>query len=245
MPASFSVSDLGGGVRALTLCHPARKNALDDQALTQLRAALTDAAGVRCWLVTGEGDAFSAGYDLSTLVEVGEAGPLPDDAIGDVFDLLARSPAPSVALVKGPAFGAGCELACACDFRVGDASSVFCLPPAKIGVVYAPRGIRRVAAVVGTQRAKRMLLTGMRVPAAEAEAWGLLDVRAPDAAQAARALATELAAGAPLAIAGMKQIFAGGDGDFREARRAAFNSADAREGREAFMQRRAPKFSGR
>ena len=245
MPASFSVADLGGGVRALTLSHPARKNALDDQALGQLRAALTDAAGVRCWLVQGDGDAFSAGYDLSTLVEVGEAGPLPDDAIGDVFDLLARSPAPSVALVRGPAFGAGCELACACDFRVGDATSVFCLPPAKIGVVYAPRGIRRVSAVVGAQRAKWMLLTGRRVAAAEAAQWGLLDLVSSDAEADANALAAELAGGAPMAIAGMKQIFAGGEGDFRAVRRAAFNSADAKEGRESFLQRRAPKFSGR
>ena len=245
MPASFAVSDLAGGVRALTLSHAGRKNALDDQALQQLKAALSDAAGVRCWLVQGEGDAFSAGYDLSTLVEVGTDGPLPDDAIGDVFDLLAQSPAPSVAMVKGPAFGAGCELACACDFRVGDASAVFCLPPAKIGVVYAPRGIRRVSGVIGAQRAKRMLLTGVRVAAAEAERWGLLDVLAPNADEATMSLAAELAAGAPLAVAGMKQIFAGTTGDFRAERRAAFNSADAKEGRDAFLQRRPPKFSGR
>lgn len=245
MPASFTSADLGDGIRALTLSHPARKNALDDQALQQLRAALADAAGVRCWVLRGDGDAFSAGYDLSTLVEVGETGPLPDDFIGDVFDLLAASPAPSIALVRGPAFGAGCELACACDFRVGDASSVFCLPPAKIGVVYAPRGIARVSSVVGKQRAKRMLLTGMRVSADEALGWGLLDVKADDAEAATLSLARELAAGAPLAVAGMRKIFGGGAGDFRAERRAAFNSADAREGREAFLQRRPPKFSGR
>ena len=98
------------------------------------------------------------------------------------------------------------------------------------------------AIVVGPQRAKWMLLTGRRVAAAEAEAWGLLDVLSEDAEAQAKALAIELAGAAPLAIAGMKQIFAGGEGDFREARRAAFNSADAKEGRDAFMQRRAPKF---
>ena len=65
-----------------------------------------------------------------------------------------------------------------------------------------------------------------------------------DAEAQALALARELASGAPLAVAGMKQIFAGGHGDFRDVRREAFNSADAKEGRDAFLQRRAPKFSG-
>lgn len=236
-------------MRALTLSHPARKNALDAASLGQLRAALVDSAGVRCWLVRGEGDAFSAGYDLSSLVEVGDAGPLPDDAIGDVFDLLQDHPAPSVALVRGPAFGAGCELACACDFRVGDATAVFCLPPAKIGVVYAPRGIARIAAVTGLQRAKWMLLTGERVTADQAEGFGLLDVRDADAETRALTLAQDLAAAAPLAIAGMKRAFAGlARGvapDVDGLRRAAFNSADAKEGREAFLARRPPKFTGR
>ena len=253
MPAAFTVADCGDGVRSLTLSNPARKNALDDVALEQLRAALLTPDPVRCWLVRSEGQgAFSAGYDLSVLTQVGE-GPLPDEAIGEVFDLLQRHPAPSVALVTGPAFGAGCELACACDFRVGDAQAVFCLPPGKIGVVYAARGIRRVAALTGLGRAKWMLLTGARVEAEEARMFGLLDVVAADAERRAMALCKELAAAAPLAIAGMKQTFdallRGGPTTqearaLEELRRAAFNSADAREGRAAFLERRAPKFSG-
>jgi enoyl-CoA hydratase/carnithine racemase len=237
VPAAFTVADCGDGVRSLTLSNPARKNALDDVALEQLRAALLTSDPVRCWLVRGGGQgAFSAGYDLSSLTEVGE-GALPDEAIGDVFDLLAQHPAPSVALVTGPAFGAGCELACACDFRVGDSQAVFCLPPAKIGVVYAARGIRRVAALTGLGRAKWMFLSGARIEAEEARQMGLLDVLA-----------------AALAIAGMKQTFSalqrGGptaeEGAALEGlRRAAFNSADAKEGREAFLARRPPKFSGR
>ncbi|MBS1148951.1 MAG: Enoyl-CoA hydratase [Myxococcaceae bacterium] len=254
MPASLTVTDCGDGIRCLTLSNPARKNALDEVALEQLRAALSTAEPVRCWLVRGEGQgAFSAGYDLSALTQVGE-GRLPDDALGDVFDLLQQHPAPSVALVTGPAFGAGCELACACDFRVGDPKAVFCLPPAKIGVVYAARGIRRVAALTGLGRAKWMLLTGARVEAEEARLFGLLDVLTPDAEGRALGVCRDLAQGAPLAIAGMKQTFSAlmrGGPTAQEAqaleqlRRAAFNSADAREGREAFLARRPPKFSGR
>ena len=253
MPAAFTLADCGDGVRSLTLSNPARKNALDDVALEQLRAALAGPDPVRCWLIRGEGQgAFSSGYDLSSLTEVGE-GPLPDEAIGDVCDLLQRHPAPSVALVTGPAFGAGCELACACDFRIGDAKAVFCLPPAKIGVVYAARGIRRVAALTGLGRAKWMLLTGARIEAEEARSFGLLDVLTADAEVRAMAVCRELAAAAPLAIAGMKKTFSalmngGPSADegkaLEQLRRAAFNSADAREGREAFLARRAPKFSG-
>ena len=151
MPGSFPVSSASNGVRTLTYTNPSRKNALDEGALAQLRAALTarDAATVRCWLVRTEGaDAFSSGYDLQSLGDIGE-GRLPDDELGDVLDLLQQHPAPSVALVTGAAYGAGCELACACDFRVGDAKAAFCLPPAKLGVVYASRGIRRVATLTG------------------------------------------------------------------------------------------------
>lgn len=251
--ASFTVADLGDGVRSLTLSNPARKNALDDGALEQLRVALRTSDGVRCWLVRAEGTgAFSAGYDLSSLDQVGQ-GALPDEAIGDVFDLLQNHPAPSVALVTGPAFGAGCELACACDFRVGDAKAMFCLPPAKIGVVYAARGIRRVAAITGLGRAKWMLLTGARLDAEQARQFGLLDVLDADAEARALGLCRELASAAPLAIAGMKQTFSAllrGGPTAEEAkaleglRREAFNSADAAEGRMAFLERRPPKFSG-
>lgn len=252
MPASFTSADLGGGVRSLTLRNEGRKNALDDTALSQLKGALQSSEGVRCWLVRGDGGAFSAGYDLSALGAVAQ-GPLPDDFIGDVFDLLQSHSVPSVALVTGPAFGAGCELACACDFRVGNADALFCLPPAKIGVVYAARGIRRVAALTGLGYAKWMLLTGARIDADQALQRGLLDVKAEAAESAALKVCADLAGAAPLAVAGMKRTFHAlmqGGPDAAEARaleglrRAAFNSADAKEGREAFLARRLPRFSG-
>ncbi len=256
MAATFSSADLGDGVRALTLSNPARKNALDSQALEQLRQALTEAVGVRCWLVRAAGPGpFSSGYDVSALSEIGEKA-LPDEALGDVFDLLAAHPAPSVALLTGAAFGAGCELACACDFRIGDSRAAFCLPPSKLGVVYAPRGIRRVASIVGLAKAKWLLLTGRKLDAKEAERAGLLDLLRPDdlAEEVALDLVRELAAAAPLAIAGMKRIFTGlsqgsltaeAEREIELLRRAAFNSDDAREGRQAFLEKRKPNFTGR
>lgn len=247
---TFSSADLGDGVRALTLSNPARKNALDAASLAQLRAALTEPLDVRCWLLRSAGEGpFSSGYDVEALTEIGE-GRLPDEELGDVFDLLANHRAPSVALLTGAAYGAGCELACACDFRVGDTRAAFCLPPAKLGIIYAPRGIQRIAAITGLSKAKWLLFTGKKLGAKEAEKLGLLDqLHLVDTAEdEALNLARSLAAAAPQALAGMKKIFqtlATTQTDPQTAlRRAAFNSEDAKEGRAAFLEKRPPNFTG-
>jgi len=257
MPAVLGVADLGGGVRQLTLSHPRRKNALDDGLLDQLAAALDDDQGVRVWLVRGEGDGvFSAGYDLTSLGEWDPQGPLPDEKLGRVLDKLMRHHAPSVALLTGAAYGAACELALACDFRVGDGGAVFCMPPTRIGVVYALGGLSRVVERVGPGPARLMFLTGRRVGAAEALRLGLLDELAEpgQAADQARELCEELAAGAPLAVAGLKRglhLVARGGGsdderaDYEALRRASFTSEDAAEGRLAVLEKRAPAFKGR
>jgi enoyl-CoA hydratase/carnithine racemase len=257
MPASLSVADLPNGVRQLTLSNPSRKNALDAGVLEALAKAVEDGGSVRAWLVRGEGPgAFSSGYDLSSLETVPAGARLPDERIGEVFDLLMHHPAPSVALVLGPAFGAGCELALACDFRVGDASATFCMPPAKVGVVYAQKGLSRVIERVGEAKARYMCLTGRRIVGAEAHRFGLLDLLSADLIAAetdALALCTELAQNAPLAVSGMKkgfELLARGGGtdaeraDYEAKRRASFNSEDAKEGRSAILEKRPPKFRG-
>lgn len=253
MAATLEVTDVADGVRALTLAHPARKNALDAGFLDALEAALSQGAGVRAWLVRAAGEGiFSAGYDLTALNGFAEGTPLPDERLGEVFDLLAQHPAPSVALVTGPAVGAGCELAAACDFRVGNASARFSMPPAKLGVVYALKGLRRLSARVGEQAARRMFLTGRPVDAAAAERIGLLDVLAADAEAQALAWCTELALNAPLAVRGMKrgfELLSGASAleleEYQALRRASFNSEDAREGKDALLGKRPPRFGGR
>jgi enoyl-CoA hydratase/carnithine racemase len=169
-----------------------------------------------------------------------------------VLDLLMNHPAPSVALVKGPAVGAGCELASACDFRVGSDAARFAMPPAKLGVVYALKGLARLRSRVGEQAARRMFLLGTSVDASEAKSLGLLDVISDDAEAAAASMCEVLATNAPLAVRGMKRGLALLDSPSAEGtaaydvlRRASFNSEDAREGRDALLARRAPTFKGR
>lgn len=245
---------LPGGVRVLTLERPQRRNALTPFLLDALAEALAPDPEVRALLLEARGPAFCAGYDLSQLGEDAAAARSPDARIQEVLGMLEAHPSPSVAVVHGAAFGAGCELACACDFRVGAPDTVLCMPPVRLGVVYAPDGVWRVARLAGLQRARWMFLTAAEVSAPEALAWGLLDVVADDAAARGHALATMLAAGAPLAMAGLRRTFRAlghapidpAEREELEALRSeAFTSEDAREARTAMREKRPPRWRGR
>ncbi|HLT30587.1 MAG TPA: enoyl-CoA hydratase-related protein [Myxococcaceae bacterium] len=257
--ARLDVEDLSSGVRVLTLSQPARRNALDDVLLGQLGEALrpkTTGAPIRALLIRGDGDAFCAGYDLTRLATAVPGEPLPDALLMETLRALETCPWPSVAMVRGPAYGAGCDLSLACDFRFGAPDAAFCLPPSKLGIAYAPGGIARAIRVVGVSQAKRMLLTGRVIRADEAKRIGLLDAVYPvDALEdEALSLCETLAERAPLAIAGMKASFRALteprlDPDTLEAlealRRIAYQSDDAREGAAAFREKRDARFTGR
>ena len=254
----WEVTDPGGGVRVLTLHHEQKRNALTDALLGQLSSILElkDMAAVRVLVLRGAAGTFCSGYDLSSLAALAPDGRLPDALLGETLARLEQFPAPTLALVEGAAFGAGCELATTCDFRVCAEGAVFCMPPARLGVVYAPAGLQRLMALVGMARAKRMVLTARRVPAVEALLWGLADEVAAgkDVERTAFTLAVELAQGAPLAVQGMKRslnVLARGvlpsavEAELAALRARAFASSDLAEGRAAFLAKRVPKFTGR
>lgn len=280
--ARIEVEDREGVIRVLTLHNPSRRNALNADLLRALADALDLSVSqhVRAILIRGSGGAFSSGYDLAALPDANPEKPgppvadeftepstdaaalmaqgddLPDDHVSELLACIAEHPAPSVALIEGPAFGAGCELAATCDFRVGATNAVLCMPPAKLGIVYANEGIAKVARIVGWQRARRMFLTGMRLEAPAALAWGLLDecVEAARAEEVAMGLCREMAGNAPLAVAGMKraiaelsrlEVDARAEDELRGLRRAAFASADLKEGRAAFVAKRKAQFAGK
>ena len=255
MQPTVEVEDREGGIRVLTLVNPARRNALDDRLLGLLDAALSPPPQIRAFLVRGAGGTFCSGYDLTNLGPPAPDGRLPDDSLMAFLARLEHHPVPSVALVQGSAFGAGFDLAAACDFRVGAEDVVFSMPPARLGIVYSPDGLTRAARLVGVARAKNLFLTARRLDGKEALAWGLLDecLPAADAETRALELCRTLAAQAPLAVAGMKETFrlltraALSDAErahLREVRARAFASEDAREGRAAFLEKRTPRFRG-
>lgn len=256
--AQLHIED-AGPVRILTLDHADKRNALNRELLTKLSDAIApdQSSHVRAFIIRGAGErAFCSGYDLQSLEPVGQ-GDLPDDLIGRVYAQLEAHKAPSIACLNGAAFGAGFELATACDFRIAAATATLGMPPAKLGVVYAPEGLQRLIRLVGHSTAKLLFLTGRSLSAQQAVDMRLVDEihETPEAAFfAARQLAEELSRNAPLAVAGMKQIFTAlgrapltteDQQQFRALRRDAFNSEDVQEGRSAFLHKRTPAFKGR
>jgi enoyl-CoA hydratase/carnithine racemase len=242
---------LGGALRTITIDRPDKRNALDDEHLAALAAAFSglDAQEVRAVVVTGSGTAFCAGYDL------GRGGAITDAAVMRAMEAVRACAVPVLAVVNGPAFGAGLELALSADTRLAAPGASFCLPSARLGIAYAPRALARLVALVGTGVARRMLFTAEVVPADRALQWGLVEeLASPDALPArSLALAESLASLAPLAVRAMKRTFdalepapAPGDLVPIEAERlAAFGSDDAREGLAAHLARRPPRYSGR
>ena len=237
----------GGVVRTLHLSRPDKRNALNRDQLARLQEALLTAAAddaVRAVLLTGAGKAFCAGYDLDEPFDPAA----PDGAVITTMSLLRDLPRPTVAWVHGAAFGAGLELAISADVRVVAPDASFCLPPARLGIAYAEEGLRRLTSLVGTAQARRLALGGVVVDAPEALRIGLGDV--PGDLTAAEALTVQLATGAPLAVRHMKATLqrierVEASGAAHEShRRALFFSADALEGRAAFLERRPPVFRG-
>jgi enoyl-CoA hydratase/carnithine racemase len=205
-----------GRVAILTLSNPRKRNALDATLLSALRSALTtlpEADGeVRAAVITGAGGAgstFSAGSDLTALPDQPEPEWLVGHgALADTMRLLCEGPLPTVAAINGPAIGAGCELALSCDLRVAAEAGSLCMPPVRLGIIYTPEGVARMMSLCGAARARRMLLLGETITSEQAESWGLVDLRVPDAEllDAALRLAGELADRPRLAVQGTRRL---------------------------------------
>jgi enoyl-CoA hydratase/carnithine racemase len=166
---------------------------------------------------------------------------------------IQQSPKATIAAVSGPAFGRGCSLALACDFRVVDDAATFCIPAARLSIVYGVVETRVLLEAVGLARAKEMLFSACRHGARRAAEIGLATHVAKENALAeAKALAEALAPNAPLSIAGAKltlealahQPDAGALSKADEVASQAMDSADYAEGVSAFAEKRTPVFRG-
>jgi enoyl-CoA hydratase/carnithine racemase len=241
-------------IAIVTLERPHKKNALTPAMLDELGAIWTrlPSEGARAIVLTGAGDLFSAGYDITAL----PAGAAPSsNPMGAALAAIADGPLPVVAALNGPAIGGGCELAATCDLRVAHAAVTLTMPPVRLGLVYAPTGLRRFVALCGMSRTRELFLTAAPVPAERALGWGLVDrvVAHADVLPTALALAEEMARGAPLALAGTRRALerlqppldADAAAELARLIEAAWTSEDAAEARAAFREKRKPVFTGR
>jgi len=244
----------------VTLDRPKALNALNADTLRELELVIEDVAAdseVRVVLLTGAGDrAFAAGADIRELAaipaEEGRAVALRGQGVFRRIETLGK---PVIACIHGFALGGGCELAMACTLRIAADDARLGQPEVKLGVIAGYGGTQRLPRLVGRGAALKMLLSGAMVDAPEALRIGLVDevVPAPDLMARAEALAREIAANAPLAIA--ETLRAVDEGLslplelalLREAGRFGelCATADKAEGTAAFLEKRSPGWNAR
>jgi enoyl-CoA hydratase len=247
------------GVAVISFNRPHRHNAMDDAMSARFGEAVTAAQedpAVRCILLRGEGMSFSTGRDTAAL-GVRAAGVSDFAHVSRSqkrkFQIL-DSQKPFVAAVKGYAIGGGCELALQCDIRVVGEGATFSLPEIDHGIITDGGGSVITAAIAGPSRAKYLLMTGERIDAAQALAWGMVDFVVPDGEVDAKAfaIARKIAARPPIHVAIAKQLCDGVHGDqirrgIREelvAITALYKTDDRLEARAARSEKRDPVFKG-
>lgn len=257
---TYSESDFIGRIR---ISRPERRNALNHNAVEELRGAVAQAAEdrVRVLVVSGDAGHFCAGADLKELEDLAFT-----EALRVALDDLAGMRVPTMAAISGSCMGLGVQIALACDLRISTDDAKFAVPVAKLGLMVDHWTVARLAHCAGQSMARWMMLTAEPITAARAAEVGLVQHVVEDSGsaggepddadstvtvdRAAITLATKISTLAPMALAGTKlglnqlewQI--PDDGQYRSAFEAAWGSRDLIEGRQAFADRRKPEFRG-
>ena len=210
MLTTIAVAD-HGPIRTLTLHRPERRNAMTPEMQMELLAALEDTGNARVLVLTGAGDAFCSGLDISVLREMSGKSALEYRAdaerLARLFLALYELPIPTIAAVHGPAIAGGAGLAILCDFTLATPESRFGFTEVRIGFV--PALVSAFLALhIGGRHSRDLLLTGRIVDADEARRMGLINEIVPHEQLAARvqALAGVLLANSPHSLAATKRL---------------------------------------
>jgi enoyl-CoA hydratase/carnithine racemase len=246
------------GVARLTIANPERRGALDHELLDAL-AESARTLDARCLVITGSGSMFSAGYDLGNLEgqQFEEAAErLVAHPFQDAIEALEAYQYPVVAQLNGHAIGGGLELALTCDIRLAARGIKLGMPPAKLGLIYSHTGLQKFLELCGPANTAELFHVGRNVDADRGERMGLVNqvVEAEDLESRTLELAGEIAANAPLSLAGNKRVMRALrdlrlgeelERELVELRESCFRSEDFREGVRAFAEKRKPAWRGR
>jgi enoyl-CoA hydratase/carnithine racemase len=247
-------------VTRLKISNPAKRGALDHEILDAL-AETVRSLDARCLLITGDGNVFSAGYDLGNLDEQNfeqRAEALVAHPFHAAIEALEDYRYPVLAALNGHTIGGGLELAITCDIRVAARGIKLGMPPAKLGLIYSHTGLRKFIEICGVANTCELFYVGRNVDSRRAAQMGLVNqvVEREELERAALSLAAEIASNAPLSLEGNKRVMRALrempgrlpvelERELVELRESCFATEDFREGVRAFAEKRAPKWQGR
>jgi enoyl-CoA hydratase len=246
-----------GRVVVVRLNRPEVLNALNAALLDELLAALVPLdkdPGVGCFVITGSDRAFAAGADIGEMSGRSAVDMFAEDFFAG-WDTFAALRTPKIAAVAGYALGGGCELAMMCDFVIAADDAKFGQPEIKLGVIPGIGGTQRLTSIVGKAKAMDLILTGRMMPAEEAERCGLVarvvpvENLMPEAIAAATTIASYSKPATMVAREAVERALEVGlaEGMLFERRtfHALFATDDQKEGMQAFLEKRPPRFTGR
>lgn len=200
-------------------------------------------------VLRGKGErAFSAGADIGGFVSSSDDGDGPPAGIQPVADMIEATPVPVVAAIHGYCLGGGLEIALACDFRIATRDAQLGFPEVNLGLLPGGGGTQRAPRLIAPGRARWLTMSGERIPAETAEAWGLVEFVVDDLEQGLERYCAPLDKQSPNALRQIKALFrATRDARSDEREFQAFveclSSPDGQEGVAAFLEKREPRWS--
>lgn len=256
-PAPAILVERDDAVLVLTINCPEVRNALTDAVLEQLVSLIAEAQddpGTRCIVLAGSSKVFASGADIRALLDRDHL-QIYGGRRGQLWERLRNVRTPMVAAVSGFCLGGGCELAMICDLVIASDTARFGLPETVLGLIPGAGGTQMLPRAIGKAKAMDMVLTGRMLSAEEAERAGLVsrvvgdDAWLTEAREVARTIASRSAVAQTLAKESVETAFdtglPAGIAAERKAFSMAFASADAKEGMNAFVEKRSPTWQHR
>ena len=248
------------GICTVTIDNPEKSNAINSEMwedLRRLASEINSDNSVRVVVLTGQGGTFAAGADISefSAMRTGDNAPAYDRLTETAIDAFASISKPTISAIRGFCIGGGVNLMLATDIRICALSSIFAVPPARLGIAYPKRSLERLVEAVGEQQAKYLLFSARRIDAPRAQSIGLISetVEADLLDEVVSSLATQITKNAPLSIRaaklGIRAMRSGSEQTWlsqaEESSEKCYLSEDYREGVDAFLNHRSPHFHGR